>query len=261
MTILDEILEHKRRELDVARARVDPDELARRAREHPEAPRGFRAALIDGERPRVIAEIKQRSPSRGEIRADFDPAACAKAYAEGGAAAISVLTDERYFGGQLDFLEVVRRAAPLPLLRKDFLVDAYQIDEARVHGADAVLLIASALTPTELEALRRHALGLGLDALVEVHDEGELGEALSAGADLVGVNNRDLRSFEVDLALTEKLAPLLPGGVVLVAESGIFTARDVARLEEAGAHAFLVGESLMREQDIGLALARLRRTS
>jgi indole-3-glycerol phosphate synthase len=261
VTILDEILEHKRDELERARRRVAPDILAARARDAVDAPRGLRAALASAPPPRIVAELKRRSPSRGQIREPFDPVACARAYADAGAAALSVLTDTHYFGGELAFLEKVRAAVALPLLRKDFLIDAYQIDEARVHGADAVLLIAAALGASELASARAHARRLGLDALVEVHDEGELETALAAGADLIGINNRDLRSFEVDLGVTEKLAPRIPEGVVVVAESGIFTPGDVARLEAAGAHACLVGESLMREPDIGLALRRLRRTS
>jgi indole-3-glycerol phosphate synthase len=265
VTILDEILAHKREELVGARSALPAEELARRAAEVEDAPRGFRAALAAGPRPRVIAEIKRRSPSRGEIRPDFEPVGCARAYAEAGAAAISVLTDERYFGGRLDYLEKVRRAVELPLLRKDFVVDAYQIDEAKLWGADAVLLIVAAFAGRsgvdELAGLRRHAAQRGLDALVEVHDAAELEVALEAGADLVGINNRDLRSFEVDLGVTERLAKRVPEGVVLVAESGIFTPRDVARLETAGADAFLVGEALMREADIAAALRRLRRGS
>jgi len=206
----------------------------------------------------VIAEVKRRSPSRGEIRASFDPVACARAYSEGGAAAISVLTDETFFGGHLDYLAAVRGAAPMPLLRKDFVIDAYQIDEARVAGADAVLLIAAALGPDELVALRERAEALGLCALVEVHDELELAVALDSGARVIGINNRDLRTFHTDLAVTERLAPRVPEGVVVVAESGIFTRTDMARLAASGAHAFLVGESLMREADMAGALRRLR---
>jgi indole-3-glycerol phosphate synthase len=260
-TILDEILARKRVEVAEARERISDEALAERANAIGDSTRGFRAALTSAERPRVIAEVKRRSPSRGEIRADFDPVACGRAYAAAGAAAISVLTDEHYFGGHLDFLTALRSAVAIPLLRKDFVVDAYQIDEARIAGADAVLLIASALDEREISRLREHALSRDLDVLVEVHEERELQQALAAGADLIGINNRDLRSFEVDLAVTEKLASRLPEEVVVVAESGIFTPDDVARLETAGADAFLVGESLMREPDIGLALRRLRRTS
>ena len=257
MTILAEILAHKRIELEEARRRVLPDELARRAAAQP-PPRGFRRALLGGgPRPRVIAELKRRSPSRGEIRRDFDPVAIAKAYESGGAAALSVLTDERFFGGSLAVLEAVRAATELPLLRKDFVIDAYQIDEARAAGADAVLLIVAALAPAELEHLRAHAVGLGLDVLVEVHDEAELDAAKGVGADLIGINNRDLRTFVTDLGVTERLARRVPQGALVVAESGILGPEDVARLQRAGASAFLVGESLMREPDPGLALRRL----
>jgi len=265
VTILDEILERKRNEILAAQSRCSAAQLASQAEEYAEPTRGFRAALAQGERPRIVAEIKRRSPSRGEIRADFDPVDCAKGYWEGGAAALSVLTDSHFFGGELSYLEQVRRAVPLPLLRKDFVVDSYQIDEARLAGADAVLLICAAF-PGEnrvaaLEQLRARAGGLGLDVLVEVHDDSELDDAIECGSDLIGVNNRDLASFDVDLGVTERLAHRAPTGVVLVAESGIVNPADVARLESAGAHAMLVGESLMRESDLGLALRQLRRAS
>jgi len=261
VTILREILARKRSEVAAAKARLPAPAMAARAEGMREAPRGFRHALEVGEPPRVIAEIKRRSPSRGEIRADFDAAACAKAFFEGGAAAISVLTDEHYFGGSLEYLATARAATPLPLLRKDFVVDVYQIDEARAAGADAVLLIVAALSPAELMALHARALALGLDALVEVHDEAELEGALAVGATLVGINNRDLRSFTLDLGVTERLAPRAPAGVLVVAESGILTGADVRRLLAAGARALLVGESLMREPDPGLALRKLREVS
>jgi indole-3-glycerol phosphate synthase len=169
-----------------------------------------------------------------------------------------VLTDERYFGGRLEFLEAVRSAVGLPLLRKDFVIDPYQIDQARASGADAILLIVAALSRQELAEMRRHAASLGLDALVEVHDEKELEIALAAGADLLGINNRDLRTFETDLAVSERLAPLVPESALIVAESGIFSHEEIQRLQRAGVHAYLVGESLMREADVGLALRRLR---
>ena len=258
MTILDEILAHKRHEVAAAKQRFSANSMAESARGCRETLRGFRRALAKGSGARVIAEIKRRSPSKGEIRADFDPVGCARSYAEAGAAAISVLTDERFFGGRLEFLEDVRSAVDIPLLRKDFVIDAYQIDEARVSGADAVLLIVAALPRQELGRLRQHAASLGLDVLVEVHDEGELESALAAGADLIGINNRDLRSFETDLAVTERLAPQVPGNALIVAESGIFSHEEIRRLEGVGVHAFLVGESLMREADVGLALRRLR---
>lgn len=265
MSILDEILSHKRSEVAAARALHSQDELRLRLESWREPTRGFRAALSSGRRPRIIAEMKRRSPSRGEIRSDFDPASCAKACWEGGAAAISVLTDSRFFGGALSHLEEVRRSVPLPLLRKDFIFDRYQIDEARLAGADAVLLICAAFRGEnrveELESLRARALELGLDVLVEVHDDREFDVAIECGADLIGVNNRNLATFEVDLDVTERLAGRAPAGVVLVAESGISGPADVLRLESAGAHAMLVGESLMREPDPGLALRELRRAS
>jgi indole-3-glycerol phosphate synthase len=257
-TILDEILATKRVEVAAAKRRESPERLAARARACPRAPRSLRAALEQGEGVRVIAEIKRKSPSKGEIRRDFDPVAIARAYTEAGAAAISVLTDETYFGGSLGVLEAVRAATPLPLLRKDFVVDAYQIDEARVAGADAILLIVAALSPAQLLELAKRAAGLGLEALVEVHDEAELELALASGAPLVGINNRDLRTFHTDLAVTERLAPLAAGRAVVVAESGIFGPADVQRLARCGARGYLVGESLMREADVGLALRKLR---
>lgn len=207
----------------------------------------------------MIAELKRRSPSKGEIRRNFDAVACAREYAAGGAAALSVLTDETFFGGHLDYLMQVRRAVPLPLLRKDFTVDAYQIDEARVAGADAILLIVSILSAEQLSDFSGRARDLGLDVLVEVHDEAELQAALAVGADLVGVNNRDLRTFEVDLETTARLARQIPSeaGALLVAESGIGGPADLEYLREAGAGAFLVGESLMREPNIADALRAL----
>ncbi len=259
--MLGDILARKRTEVAAAKAVASAATLAARAAGFGAPTRGFQRALLEGEAPRVIAEIKRRSPSRGEIRPDFDPSACAKAYFEGGAAALSVLTDEHYFGGRLEFLAQARAAAAIPILRKDFVVDGYQIDEARLAGADAVLLIVAALETPQLEDLHDHALGLRLDALVEVHDESELERALRAGARIIGINNRDLRSFEVDLSVTERLAPRVPREVVVVAESGISTGEHVRRLSAAGAHAFLIGESLMREPDPGLALRRLREAS
>ena len=259
--VLAEILAHKRDEVAAAKQAVPPATMRARAeaRARDEAARGFRRALVEAPAPRVVAELKRRSPSKGLIRADFDPVGIVKAYADAGAAAISVLTDARYFGGDLALLEAVRASVSVPLLRKDFLLDPYQVDEARAHGADAVLLLVRALDPEALRALRERAVGLGLDVLVEVHDEAEVAVALAAGADLVGVNNRDLATFVTDLAVTERLAPrLAAAGVVVVGESGINTHADVRRLEAAGAHAVLVGESLMREPDVGRALARLR---
>jgi len=258
VTVLGEILAHKQEEVAAAKQLLAPERLAEQARRQAEPTRGFRDALAVGEGVRVIAEIKRRSPSKGEIRTDFDPVGIAKAYEQAGAAAISVLTDEAFFGGSLQVLAAVRRATCCPLLRKDFMVDAYQVDEARVAGADAVLLIVAALTRERLEALQAHARGLGLDVLVEIHDESELQVAGAIGADLIGINNRDLGSFETDLRVTERLAPAAPAGAIVVGESGIVSYQDVRRLAAAGARAVLVGESLMREPDPGSALRRLR---
>jgi indole-3-glycerol phosphate synthase len=260
VTILDEILEHKR--VEVARAKVGRDsaELWHRAATSSAPVRGFRDALRSTDGVAVIAEVKRQSPSKGLIREDFDPVEIARAYAAAGAACISVLTDERFFGGSLDALERIRGAVDRPLLRKDFVVDPDQIAEARIAGADAVLLIVSALEQPELDSFQAQARSLGLDVLVEVHDEAELERALAIGADLIGVNNRNLKTFAVDLGTTQRIAARLPGGhdIVLVAESGIRDIDDIKRLEAVGARAFLVGESLMRQPDPGKALEALR---
>jgi indole-3-glycerol phosphate synthase len=258
VSILDEILEHKARELAVAKARIPPDEMERAALRRREPVRDLQGALAGAESPAIIAEIKRRSPSRGELRPDFDPVACARCYADAGAAALSVLTDLHYFGGELGFLEAIRAEVALPILRKDFLIDSYQVDESHARGADAVLLIVAVLGASRLRALLDRTRERGLGALVEVHDESELEVALSAGASVVGVNHRDLRTFEMDLGLTTRLAPRVPPEVLLVAESGIFTHDHVEQLRSAGAQAFLVGESLMREPQLGPALRSLR---
>jgi len=258
VTILDEILETKREEVAAHKRALAPDALRARAEAVPHPPLGFRSALNASARPRVIAEIKRRSPSKGEIRPHFDPVDCARAYALGGAAALSVLTDERYFGGHLDYLRAVRAAVKLPLLRKDFVIDPYQIDEARVAGADAVLLIVAALRPDELASLYACARQGGLDVLTEVHDEKELEIALAAGVDTIGINNRNLKTFHTDLATSERLLAGISKEIVTVSESGIETYAQIERLEAAGADAFLVGEALMRQPDLRGALERLR---
>jgi len=260
MTILDEILEHKRIEVARARERRDSAQLAREAAACDSRVRGFRRALLDMDGVAVIAEVKRQSPSKGVIREDFDPIAIARTYAASGAACISVLTDSKFFGGSLEILEKIRAAVDCPLLRKDFVVDRDQIAEARIAGADAVLLIVSALEQSELAAMHDYSKGLGLDVLVEVHDQTEFERALAIDADLIGVNNRDLKTFEVDLATTEHIASRLPPDrdILLVAESGIGSFADIKRLESAGAGAFLVGESLMRQPDPGRALEVLR---
>ena len=252
-TILDRIVAAKRQEVAEHQARTPLSALERRIAELP-PPHNFAGALV-GDRVRVIAEVKKASPSRGVLRADLDPAGLARAYVDAGAAALSVLTD-RHFQGTLEDLAAVRQAAPgVPVLRKDFVVDPYQLYEARAHGADAALLIVACLSPQELRALLREAMGLWVQCLVEVHTEGELRAALEVGAEVVGINNRDLRTFHTDLAVTERLAPLVPPGRLVVSESGIATREDVERVRRCGVHAVLVGEALVTAPDPG---ARLR---
>ena len=248
-TILDRIVAHKREELAAAHGVVPFAEMKARLAEAPPA-RPF-AEAIRGDSIRLIAEVKRRSPSRGLLRADFDPTALARSYAGAGAAAISVLTDEKHFGGSLEHLKAVREALPKgpPLLRKDFLFDIYQMYEARCYGADAVLLIAAILDPGLLAHLIALARALGLAALVEVHNERELEWALMAKAEIIGINNRDLRTFQVDLATTERLRPMVPPEKTVVAESGVHTRGDVLRLQALGVHAVLIGEALVTAPD------------
>jgi len=242
-TILHKIVASKRRELAERRGQTPERVLESRLAAAPPV-RDFRAALETGDGVQVIAEIKQASPSAGLLRDDFDPVALAKVYAAHGAAAISVLTDEPFFRGHLGHLSSVRAAVPVPVLRKDFLLDRYQLLEARVAGADAVLLIAEILSDAELSQLLRDTHALGMQALFEIHDPDNLPRVLAAGAALIGINNRDLRRFTTDRCL--------------VSESGIRTRADVARLQAAGVKAVLVGETLMRAPDVGAKLAELR---
>lgn len=254
--ILDDILAHTRE--SVASARRDMPVSALRDRPAWREPRrGFRAALAAAPAPAVIAEIKRASPSRGVIRAAFDPPAHARSYAAAGATALSVLTEPRWFQGALQHLAAARAAVPLPLLRKDFLVDPYQVEEARAWGADAVLVIAAAGSAALRAELLAAAAEHGLDALVEVHDARELEWAASVGARLLGVNNRDLSTFETTLETTERLAPLVPADALLVSESGIHSPADVRRMVAAGARAVLVGEAFMAAPEPGAALREL----
>jgi indole-3-glycerol phosphate synthase len=257
MTFLADILARKRVEVEAARAALPERELAARAKDAP-APRDFEAALSPrGGPPRVIAEVKRASPSAGAIRSALDAPAQARAYAAAGAAAISVLTDGPGFGGSLADLAAVRATVDVPLLRKDFVLDRYQLLEARAHGADAALLIVAALDESRLRRLVEACTEIGLAALVEVHDEAETARALAAGARLVGVNNRNLRTFAVDLAVSERIVPTLPPSVKGVAESGVRSAADARRLRAAGAVNLLVGEALVRAPDPGALLREM----
>jgi len=218
--------------------------------------RGFARSLA-GRQRRIVAEVKKASPSKGMIRGDFNPVAIAEAYAAHGASAISVLTEERFFQGSLQHLEAIHSAVQVPLLRKDFTIDPYQIVEAKSYGADAVLLIAAMLDGHLMRDLRAQAGAGGLDSIIEVHTETELAAAVEAGAQVIGVNNRDLKTFAVDLATTERLAPLLPSGMPVVCESGIDSLEQIRRIEKCGVHVFLIGESLMRAPEPGKKLAEL----
>jgi len=260
-TILDEILRRTTLDLAERKRRVPVAELERRAAGRAAAvPFG---GALRGSGVAVITEVKRASPSRGRFPVEVDPPAVAAAYFEGGAAAISVLTDGPFFQGSLADLEAVAEVAhgrlrPAPVLRKDFVVDPYQVVEARASGADAVLLIVAALEDSVLRGLLAEIAAHGMEALVEVHDEDELERALAAGAATIGINNRDLRSCAVDLAVSERLAPMVPAGTTVVAESGVFSADDVRRLGRAGTHAVLVGESLILVADRGAAVRALR---
>ncbi len=253
--ILSRIVARKQVELESVRGRLG--HLERRAADQASRHRDFRTALTT-RTPAIIAEIKKASPSKGVLAADFDPVRSAEAYARGGAAALSVLTDEMFFQGSLAYLEAARAAVSVPVLRKDFTTDPAHVIEAAAHGADAILLIAAILSLDELRRYRELAEQLGMSALVEVHDEHELSAAVDSGASIIGVNNRNLRTFEVTLDTSLRLAPLIPPGAVKVAESGIHTQADIATLSAAGFQAFLIGERLMLAPDPTEALMELR---
>lgn len=264
--ILDTIIAHKQKELAVEQAQVPLTRLEKEV-DHLPPTRDFGAAcnagvptrywegaklaVKDSGTVKLIAEVKKKSPSKGIIREDFDPVSIAKTYVENGAAAISVLTDKHFFAGELDYLRAIRDTVDVPLLRKDFTIDPYHIYQARVAGADAILLIVAALTAAELRTFMDIAASLSLACLVEVHTQEELAIALDVDAQIIGINNRDLRTFHTDIATTFRLREAIPADKVVVSESGIYSREDVMRLQEAGVQAMLVGESLMRSLDIG----------
>jgi indole-3-glycerol phosphate synthase len=254
--ILDKIIATKRQEVAAAKAAVAESELRTRLADLPPT-RGFFAALAAEGPIKLIAEVKKASPSKGVIRHDFHPVEIAKTYAAHGATCISVLTDVQYFQGSLDYLKAIRAAVDIPLLRKDFIIDTYQLVEARLAGADAALLIAECLDDCNLRKLHNEALELGLTPLVEFYDPENLPRVLAAGATLIGVNNRDLRTFVTDLDHTIRMRQAVPAECLLVGESGIHTSADVDKLAAAGVDAILVGESLMAQPDIGAAVDRL----
>jgi indole-3-glycerol phosphate synthase len=256
MTILDQIVASKLRELEAARRWMPQEELEAQAAGAPPV-RDFHAALRGPGPIRLIAEVKKASPSAQVIRPHFDPVSIARNYQEHGAACISVLTDAPYFQGHLSYLARIRASVAIPLLRKDFLIDEYQVVEARLAGADAVLLIAEILNDSAMTTLVRCARRMGMTTLVELHDEKNVPRVLAAGADLIGINNRDLRSFATNIEHTLRLRDRIPAQIPLVSESGIYSHHEVERLEAAGVSAILVGESLMRAPDIGRAVRRL----
>jgi len=257
--ILQRILAVKAQEVEAARREVPAEEMRARALAAP-PPRDFLGALqrrVRAKQPAVIAEIKKASPSKGLLREHFDPAAIARSYERHGAACLSVLTDRQFFQGAPEYLQAARAACALPVLRKDFIIDPYQVDEARAMGADCILLIVVALEDAQMRALERRAHELGMAVLVEVHDAEELERALALETPLLGINNRNLRTFDTRLETTLNLLPRIPAGRLVVTESGIATREDVERMRDHEVHAFLVGEAFMRADDPGAALQTL----
>ncbi len=250
--ILDEIIEKTKEDLERRKVEIPLDLLGRSLASNPYAPRDVKKYLAStkDEPIRVIAEVKKASPSKGIIKEDFDPLAIAQEYSANGANAISVLTEPHYFQGDLEYLTQIRRYVSTPLLRKDFIVDKYQIVEALVYGADFILLIAKALSTKELRELYEYALYIGLEVLVEIHDKEDLTKAMKCGANIVGINHRNLDTFEMDMQLCDKLIPMIPNGKIIVAESGVSNTETIKRLSSIGADAFLIGEHFMRVPSI-----------
>lgn len=258
--ILDEIIKQTKEDLEKRKREYPLEWLGRSLSFNPFVPKDVQSALrsTDENPYRIIAEIKKASPSKGVIRKDFDPVLIAQQYQKGGADALSILTEPHFFQGNTEYLGMVRRYVNLPLLRKDFIIDKYQIVEALVYGADFILLIAKALSRKELKELYEYALHVGLEVLVEVHDKADLIKAMFAGATIIGINHRNLETFEMDMGLSEKLIPLIPNGKIIVAESGINDHETVVELSKIGADAFLVGEHFMRQDDVTAAIRELK---
>lgn len=258
--ILDEIIKKTKADLEKRKKDYPLEWLGRSLAFNPFMPKDVKSALRSTqENPyKIITEVKKASPSKGVIREDFDPIKIAKAYEMGGADALSILTEPHFFQGNKEYLGMIRRYVPMPLLRKDFIVDEYQLVEALAYGADFVLLIAKALSRKELKSLLEYTRHLGMEALVEIHDKTDLTKAIFAGADIIGINHRNLETFEMDMSLSEKLIPLIPNGKIIVAESGINDHETVVELSRVGADAFLVGEHFMRQNDISKALKELK---
>ena len=258
--ILDEIIKKTKADLEKKKVEYPMEWLGRSLAFNPFTPKDVKSALRSTEENpyRIIAEVKKASPSKGVIREDFNPMEIAQAYEKGGADSLSILTEPHFFQGDKEYLGMVRRYVSIPLLRKDFIVDKYQVLEALAFGADYILLIAMALSRKELKVLHDYALHLGLDVLVEVHNKTDLIKAIFAGADIIGINHRNLESFEMDMRLSEKLIPLIPNGKIIVAESGIDTHETVVELSKVGADAFLVGEHFMRQDDITAAIKAVK---
>jgi indole-3-glycerol phosphate synthase len=259
-TILDQIIEQKHREISASRHQTSLEDLERQLVDAP-APRGFLRALKSASAPALIAEVKKASPSAGLIRPNFDPVLIAREYQSSGAACLSILTDEKFFQGHLDYLRQVRKSVSIPVMRKEFIIDRYQIAEARLAGADCVLLIAECLDDTLMQDLYDYARQLGMDVLIELYDLPNVSRVLATGTELLGINNRDLRTFRTSLEHTFLVKQQIPDSVLLVSESGIATNSDIQRLRAGGIGAVLVGESLMRQPDISMAVRQLMRGS